>query len=238
MNYGYGNVSTSVYIGNIPYEYTEEQVLEIAESVGPVDDLKLLFDPASGKSKGYAFVKYSDTETAQSAIRNLNNFTIGNRMLKCSVSNEGDPFDSNSETEKLPALPLGVQIFPNQTTSQVIAHILSSFDQNTATQLIKEAKDMSSTNPLLMEKLLEKSPQLAHALVETSLLLNLTNRETVEICVNRRKQDIERLTPEQINVLRGVKELTDDDIQDLEKSKQETMIKLREEINSGSFGNL
>lgn len=35
----------NVYIGNIPFDHTEEQVLEIAKSVGPVIDLKLLFDP-------------------------------------------------------------------------------------------------------------------------------------------------------------------------------------------------
>lgn len=225
-----------VYIGNIPYEYTEEQVLEIAKSVGPVEDLKLLFDPVSGRSKGYAFVKYSDDETASSAIRNINNFVIGNRSLKCSLASDTSQFEITPESEKLPPLPLGIQIFPNQTTSQVISNLLSQFDENTAKQILKEAKDMSSTNPLLMEKLFEKCPQLAHALVEISLLLNATKPETIEICVNRKKQQIERLNPDQMNLLKAVKDLTDDDIQDLEKSKQEIMIKLKNEITNGSFG--
>lgn len=225
-----------VYIGNIPYEYTEEQVLEIAKSVGPVEDLKLLFDPVSGRSKGYAFIKYSDDETAASAIRNLNNFVIGNRSLKCSLASDTSQFEVTAESEKLPPLPLGIQIFPNQTTSQVISNLLSQFDENTAKQILKEAKDMSSTNPLLMEKLLDKCPQLAHALVEISLLLNATNSETIEICVNRKKHPIERLTPDQTNILRSVKELSDDDIQDLDKPKQEIMKRLRNEISNGSFG--
>lgn len=228
----------NVFIGNIPYDYTEEQVLEIAKSVGPVEDLRLLFDQTTGKSKGYAFVKYSDRETAESAIRNLNNFTIGNRSLKCSFSNDPSLFDPVGDLEKLPPLPLGIQIFPNQNTSQVISNILSALDQNTAKQLIKEAKDMSSTNPLMMEKLLQKSPQLAHALVETSLLLNITKRDLVEYAVNRQKQEIIRLSPEQINILKGVKELSEEDIQDLDGPKQEVMTKLKSEIENGSFGEI
>ncbi|EGV64708.1 hypothetical protein PSN45_005049 [Yamadazyma tenuis] len=227
---------STVYVGNIPYDYTEEQVLEIASSVGPVDDLRLLFDPVSGKSKGYAFVKYSDRETAASAVRNLNNHSIGNRNLKCSLSNETSQFETGIENEELPPLPLGVQIFPNQTTGQVISSILSTLDEQTASQILKEAKDMSSTNPIMMERLLEKCPQLAHALAETAILLNVTTPETVEICINRKKRPIFQLSPEQINTLRAVKQLKDDDIQDLEKSKQEIMIKLKTEINSDSFG--
>lgn len=236
------NRNTCVYVGNIPYDYTEEQVHEIAVSVGPIDDLKLLFDTNSGKSKGYAFVKYSDFETAESAVRNLNNFQLGNRNLKCSFSNENDPFNGGQaagmETEKLPALPLGVQIFPNQSPPQVISGILSSLDQNTAAQIMNEAKEMSSTNPILMEKLLDKSPQLAHALVETGLLLNLFDRDTIEICINRKKPTIESLVPEQINLLKAVKDLDDSELQPLDKAKQDIMTKLKNEINSGSFGNI
>lgn len=228
--------NSTVYIGNIPYEYTEDQVLEIAQSVGPVDDLRLLFDPNSGRSKGYAFVKYNDSETAASAIRNLNNYSIGNRNLKCSRSNETSHFETGIELEQLPPLPLGIQIFPNQNTNQVISNILSSLDENTARQLIKEAKDMSSTNPILMEKLLDKCPQLAHALVETSLLLNMTKPETIEVCVNRRKQPIERLVPEQINILMAVKDMSEEDLADLDKPKREVMVKLQTEIRNGSFG--
>lgn len=236
MDHGMG---LSVYLGNIPYDYTEEQVMEIAQSVGPVDDLKLLFDPNTGKSKGYAFVKYVDHETAESAVRNLNNFLIGNRNIKCSLSNENDPFMNDSfEVDKLPPLPLGVQIFPPQTTSQIIANILSTLDQQSASKLIKEAKDMASTNPLLMEKLLERTPQLAHALVETLLLLNLTKPEIIEICVNRRKQEIPFLTADQISLLKLAKELNEDELEDLDEGKKSIMNKLISEINSGSFGQI
>ncbi|ODV98305.1 hypothetical protein PACTADRAFT_48090 [Pachysolen tannophilus NRRL Y-2460] len=88
--------SKVIYVGSIPYDQTEEQVLEIAKSVGPVVDLKLLFDKETGKSKGYAFVEYSDLESAQSAVRNLSRYNIGNRTLKCNFSNETTLLNGNN----------------------------------------------------------------------------------------------------------------------------------------------
>ncbi|OUM51539.1 hypothetical protein BVG19_g642 [[Candida] boidinii] len=80
--------SRVIYIGSIPFDQTEEQILDIARSVGPVVSSKLLFDKETGKSKGYAFIEYADVETASSAVRNLNNYAIGNRYLKCNFSSE------------------------------------------------------------------------------------------------------------------------------------------------------
>ncbi len=77
-----------IYIGSIPYDQTEEQISDIASSVGPIARLKLIFDKDTGKSKGYAFVEYHDSETAASAVRNLNNYQIGNRTLKVDFSFE------------------------------------------------------------------------------------------------------------------------------------------------------
>ena len=62
----------SCFVGNIPYEATEEQLKDIFSSVGPVLSFKLVFDRDSGKPRGYGFCEYMDPETASSAMRNLN----------------------------------------------------------------------------------------------------------------------------------------------------------------------
>lgn len=63
-------VSRSVFVGNIPYEMTEEQLVDILREVGPLVSFKLMFDRDTGKSRGYGFCEYADPETAASAIRN------------------------------------------------------------------------------------------------------------------------------------------------------------------------
>lgn len=75
-------MSRSVFIGNIPYDVTEEQLLQLMREVGGVVNLRLVFDKDTGKPKGFAFCEYVDTETAQSAIRNLNGREFHGRTLR------------------------------------------------------------------------------------------------------------------------------------------------------------
>ncbi|ORY95821.1 hypothetical protein BCR43DRAFT_459743 [Syncephalastrum racemosum] len=74
--------SRVVFVGNIPFELTEEQLTDIFKEVGPVASFRLLFDRETKKPKGYGFCEYYDAETAASAVRNLNEYDIGGRQLR------------------------------------------------------------------------------------------------------------------------------------------------------------
>lgn len=227
--------SRSVYIGGIPFDYTEEQVMEIAQSVGPVSDLKLLFDPVTGKSKGYAFVRYGDHETAASAVRNLNFMAIGSRHLRCSYSSDAQMFPEVTTTDKLPSLPLGIQVF-NQDPELVVSQTLASLDRDTAVKIVKEAKQMSLENPALMKKLLDQCPQLSQALVEASLLIQATTKDLVQFCVNRQQQALNELTYDHVELLRSVNKLGDKDLSGLDEDKVRVIKDIQEEISKGSYG--
>ncbi|KAI8054627.1 hypothetical protein BDF22DRAFT_601115, partial [Syncephalis plumigaleata] len=69
-------------VGNIPYDFTEEQLLDIFKEVGPVKSLRLMFDRETGKPRGYGFCEFFDAETAGSAVRNLSNYDVGGRPLR------------------------------------------------------------------------------------------------------------------------------------------------------------
>ncbi|RKP26932.1 hypothetical protein SYNPS1DRAFT_21417 [Syncephalis pseudoplumigaleata] len=58
-------------VGNIPYDFTEEQLIDIFKEVGPVKSLRLMFDRETGKPRGYGFCEYFDAETAGSAMQRL-----------------------------------------------------------------------------------------------------------------------------------------------------------------------
>merc|ERR1719186_56585 len=72
----------SVFVGNIPYEATEEKLKDIFSEVGSVASFKLVYDRETGKPKGYGFCEYKDQETALSAMRNLNSHEIAGRTLR------------------------------------------------------------------------------------------------------------------------------------------------------------
>jgi RNA recognition motif-containing protein len=74
--------SRVVFVGNIPYDFSETQVVEIFQEVGQVLGFRLVFDRDTAKPKGYGFCTYIDHETACSAVRNLNNFDVGGRQLR------------------------------------------------------------------------------------------------------------------------------------------------------------
>jgi cleavage stimulation factor subunit 2 len=82
----------SVFVGNIPFGTTEEQLMDVFKEVGPVKSFRLMFDKETGKPKGYGFCEYYDSETALSAIRNLNRAEVNGRELKVDFADsDGTP---------------------------------------------------------------------------------------------------------------------------------------------------
>ncbi|KAG0306240.1 hypothetical protein BGZ98_002748 [Dissophora globulifera] len=86
--------SKVVFVGNIPYEQTEEQLIDIFSEVGPVVSFRLVFERETGKPRGYGFCEFQDERTAASAVRNLNGRDIGNRTLKVDFA-DADPARSD-----------------------------------------------------------------------------------------------------------------------------------------------
>lgn len=86
-----------VFVGNIPYDATEEQLIQICEEVGPVVSFRLVIDRESGKPKGYGFCEYKDEETALSARRNLQGYEINGRQLRVDFAENDKNSDRNRE---------------------------------------------------------------------------------------------------------------------------------------------
>ncbi|KAI0317988.1 hypothetical protein OF83DRAFT_1163669 [Amylostereum chailletii] len=84
-------MSKVVFVGNVPYNYGEEQLIDVFKSVGQVVGFRLVFDRETGKPRGYGFCEFADHETALSAVRNLNNADVGGRPLRIDLA-DSDPF--------------------------------------------------------------------------------------------------------------------------------------------------
>ncbi|KAJ3562038.1 hypothetical protein NPX13_g8716 [Xylaria arbuscula] len=81
--------SRVVFVGNIPYGLSEEQIADIFSTAGKVMNFRLVYDRETGRPKGFGFAEYPDADSAASAVRNLNDHEIMGRKLRVDYSTEG-----------------------------------------------------------------------------------------------------------------------------------------------------
>jgi RNA recognition motif-containing protein len=81
-------MSVRLFVGNLPYSVTENDVRDHFATVGPVASVKIPVDRETGRSRGFAFVEYADRALAEEAIRRLHNQPLGGRNL---AVNEAKP---------------------------------------------------------------------------------------------------------------------------------------------------
>jgi RNA recognition motif-containing protein len=74
-------MSKKLYVGNLPYSSTEEEIREVFGKVGAVESVSIITDRFSGKSKGFGFVEMASDDDAGRAISELNGKELGGRKI-------------------------------------------------------------------------------------------------------------------------------------------------------------
>src|SRR6266704_3400625 len=77
-----------LYVGGLPYQTTEHDLIDLFEQVGPVTEASVITDRDTGRSKGFGFVEMSDEQAARSAIERLNGTMLGNRTITVNEARE------------------------------------------------------------------------------------------------------------------------------------------------------
>ena len=75
-------MSKKLYIGNLPFSATEDELRELFERHGSVDSINVIMDRETGRPRGFAFVEMSEASAATNAIRALDGTQLGGRALK------------------------------------------------------------------------------------------------------------------------------------------------------------
>ncbi len=77
---------TKLYIGNLPYQTTEDELKNLFADYGAVLSATLITDRDTGRSKGFGFVELEDDAKAQEAITALDKSALGDRTIFVSVA--------------------------------------------------------------------------------------------------------------------------------------------------------
>lgn len=98
-------MDTKLYVGNLSYSTSEEDLRTLFSEVGTVVSVALIKDRDTGRSKGFGFVEMSSQTEAESAIKQFNGATFGERVLKVNIARpmEERParrFDSNRSGQR------------------------------------------------------------------------------------------------------------------------------------------
>lgn len=85
-----------IYIGNLAYSATEEDVRKVLEEKGiTVGEIKLITDKYTGKPKGFGFAEFATEEEAKKAIEALNGYELSGRALRVNKAQKMKPRRDN-----------------------------------------------------------------------------------------------------------------------------------------------
>ncbi len=74
-------MSKRVFVGNLPFSTTEEQLRKLFSQHGEVTSVEIIKDKFTERSRGFAFVEMATDEGARAAINALNQFELDGRQL-------------------------------------------------------------------------------------------------------------------------------------------------------------
>ncbi|MFH0933456.1 MAG: RNA-binding protein [Nitrospirota bacterium] len=80
-----------IYVGNISFKATEDDIKELFSTVGEVESVKIVTDVQTGRPKGFGFVEMSSGEDANKAIAALNGKTFMDRTLSVAEAKPQQP---------------------------------------------------------------------------------------------------------------------------------------------------
>jgi RNA recognition motif-containing protein len=65
-------MGTKLYVGNLPFDITEDELRKLLSDQGPVNEIAVVMDKVTGRARGFAFATMNTPEGAKAAILALN----------------------------------------------------------------------------------------------------------------------------------------------------------------------
>ncbi|VEL36615.1 unnamed protein product [Protopolystoma xenopodis] len=123
-----------LYVGSLHFNITEEMLKGIFEPFGKLEELKLIKDTTTGRSQGYGFVTYTNSDDAKKALEQLNGFELAGRPMKVNYVTEKSDLHSLSLLDNEDADRAGIEL---GTTGRLA--LMAKLAEGTGLELPKSA---------------------------------------------------------------------------------------------------
>ena len=186
-------------------DMSEEEIVHMLSSAGTVTKFRLMTNPDTGKPKGFGFADFSDADSAASAVRNLNDHEIQGRKIrvdwphnneKDSVPQDYSQVNTTNDMAGVPAggppalppLPPGVDLPPNLKCADAISNTLKTLPPPQLLDILSQMKTLTMSDPETAKRLMKEAPQLAYAVFQALVLMNLVDPNVLATVVEQNGQ--------------------------------------------------
>lgn len=90
----------NIYVGNLPYDFTEEELKDMFNQFGDVNNVKIILDKASGRSKGFGFVEMAVKSEGQDAIQVLDQSPVRGRNVRVHMARPKNGRPQRNKTKR------------------------------------------------------------------------------------------------------------------------------------------
>jgi RNA recognition motif-containing protein len=84
-------MSVNIYVGNLPYTYTNSDLEELFQAKGQVSSAQVIMDRDTGRSRGFGFVEMANDEEGRAAISEFNGAEVAGRRLNVNEARPREP---------------------------------------------------------------------------------------------------------------------------------------------------
>ncbi len=77
-----------LYVGNLAFSTTEEELRELFETHGPIESVSVITDRETGRARGFAFVEFEEDSGAEAAMQALDGRDVGGRTIRVNEAHE------------------------------------------------------------------------------------------------------------------------------------------------------
>lgn len=78
---------SKIYVGNLSYNTSEDELRDYFSQYGNIEDIKLIIDFNTGRSKGFGFITYASVQSCENAIA-ANGVDLGGRKLRVNIARD------------------------------------------------------------------------------------------------------------------------------------------------------